>query len=219
MRKSCLQHKSHRGLSLLTGVHSQGSTNPHASSSVFVCYWCTAADTQKAQRQSRCIFNWNSVTCRCDLCESVCKALIWFLSYRTECHIHHFHVRQRIWKAHFQGYGWSHFKSVVHWQYVVSYAYSRYVNVFLRKKKRESITAGCSIPGEHTGSAPGFAAPLFAAYSFPWLLTLLQHCCASRCSSSSANSYNFRILGKLFFRGRAAKWRETTKTASLLGPV
>lgn len=49
MRKSYLQHKSHPGLSLLTGVHSRGSANPHASSSVFVRHWCTAADTQKAR--------------------------------------------------------------------------------------------------------------------------------------------------------------------------
>lgn len=138
MRKSCLQHKSHRGLSLLTGVHSQGSTNPHASSSVCLSVTDVLQQTHKKPKDKADAYltetQWHADV----ICVNLyAKHWSWFLSYRTECHSHHFHVRQRIWKAHFQGYGWSHFNSVVHWQYVVSYAYSRYVNVFLRKKKKK----------------------------------------------------------------------------------
>lgn len=51
--RSYLEHKSHPGLSLVTGVHSHGSANPPASSSVFVRHWCTAALTQNIKTKQR----------------------------------------------------------------------------------------------------------------------------------------------------------------------
>lgn len=55
----------------------------HTPAYVFVRHRCTAADTLKNPRtKAEGIFSWNSMTYRCDLCEFVCKAPIWLLSYK-----------------------------------------------------------------------------------------------------------------------------------------
>lgn len=139
------------------------------------------------------------MTCRCDLGKFVCKALIWFLSYRTEWHIHHFHMRQKIWKAHLQGYGWNNFHSVVNWQYETSYVYSRYVNACQRRKG--DITVG-RIRTLHSHLArrirSWFCCSAPCRVQLPWLSTLLQLCCASRCSFSCANFNVFVFFGACF---------------------
>lgn len=135
------------------------------------------------------------------------------------CYIHHFHVRQKIWKAHLRGCGWNNFHSVVHCQYAVSYAYSRYVNGCLRGKKH--ITAGRAQDAPFPASTQDPLLVLLLRSSQLHLpsLSTAQRCRASRCSSSDANSYNFRIWMKVFFCVKAAKWQEATETASLFGSV
>ena len=80
----------------------------------------------------------NSMTCRCDLCEFVCKAPIWFLSYKDWMSYPSFSCEaEKIWKASLgKRHWWNNFHSVEHCQYVVSYAYSRYVNVCPRREKK-----------------------------------------------------------------------------------
>lgn len=104
------------------------------------------------------------MTCRWDLSEFVCKAPIWFLSHRTECHIHHFHVRQEIWKAHLRGDGWDDFHCVVHHQYVVSSCLFKRCKCLPKKgdltARAAPRRAGRSAPTARPRSTPGFAAPL-----------------------------------------------------------
>lgn len=86
--------------------------------------------------------------------------------HRTEYHIHHFHVRQKYEKRTCMD---ETISILLFCQYVVSYAYLRYANVFQRKKKtglNSRARSGRSIPSEHAESAPGFASPLIAAYTF-----------------------------------------------------
>lgn len=78
----------------------------------------------------------------------------------------------RLWKAHWRVYGWNNLHSVVLCQYVVNYAYSRHVNFPLKREGKikgynSRARSGRSIPSEGAESAPGFAAPLIAAYTFP----------------------------------------------------
>ena len=50
-------------------------------------------------------------------------------------------------------------------------------------------------------------------------LSTLQHCCASRCSCSGCQFLQFfRIREKVFFRGKATKWQETTEEEKKLPP-
>lgn len=88
-------------------------------------------------------------------------------------------------------YGWHNFHSGVHWQYVVCYAYSTYVNVCLRKK------GGYNSRTLHSRRARTIRSWFCcsAQSQLPWLSTLLQHCCASRCSFAGANSERFRTFG------------------------
>lgn len=82
----------------------------------------------EARTQCRGTFNWNSMTCRCDLCKSVCKAPTWFLSHRTWMAYPSFSCEAADMKSALaKGAGWNHSHSVALRQYEASYVYSRYV--------------------------------------------------------------------------------------------
>lgn len=124
--------------------------------------------------------------------EFVCEASMWFLSCRAEWHIHHFHVRQGIWKAHSQEYGCINFHSFVHCQYVVcSYAYWWYANVLVRHWTAGAIHSPKAIRSWFCSSCLQRSVCV-CVYTFPDS----QHssiAVQADVLSSDANSYDFRI--------------------------
>lgn len=119
----------------------------------------------------------------------------------------------RLWKAHWRVYGWNNFHSVVLCQYVVNYAYSRYVNFPLKREeeKNKDTTAGRAQD-----------APFPARAQSPLLVLLLRS--SQRIPSLTLNTpallckqmfflwcqfFQFSHLEKVFFRAKAPKWQET----------
>lgn len=157
----------------------------------FARHWCTAGDTHKHTHkpQDKAEAHLTETQWHADVVRVNLHAKHRSDSYHTGLDVISiiFIQGRNIWKSHLQGNGWNNTQSIVHRQYEINYAYSKYVNVCLRKRGYNSrARSGRSIPSEHAESAPGFPAPLIAVYTFPESPTL-QHCCASRCSFSDAN--------------------------------
>lgn len=102
----------------------------------------------------------------------------------------------------------------VHCLCVVGCAHSRYGNVSLRKR-REEFGAHRTLRSQRAAAIRSwFCSSDHRSVHLPWL-SALQHCCASRCSSSDANSRRFRVWRRhCFLRERLQKWREAAETGS-----